>query len=213
MLQQLLIHEKKLWQQSLNFIAGTDEVGRGCLAGPVVAAAVILPCKQKLLKNLEKVNDSKKLSHKQREELFPVIQEIAVDYGIGIISEKIIDQVNILQASFLAMKMALENLKSKIEFVLVDGNKKIPDLKFNQSAIIKGDSSSLSIAAASILAKVTRDEIMLKMSEKYGGYYFEKHKGYPTKQHFEAIQKYGLTDIHRLTFCKNVLLAQLEISF
>ncbi len=212
-MQKLLIHEKFYWNQSLVFVAGVDEVGRGCLAGPVIAAAAILPRDKKLLKKLEKVNDSKQLSHKQREELFPVIQEVAISYGIGIVSEKIIDEINILQASLLAMKKALENLSVSSDYVLVDGNKKIPGIEYPQTAIIKGDSASLSIAAASIIAKVTRDKIMVEMEEKYPGYFFEKHKGYPTKQHFEAIKKQGLTAIHRLTFCKNVSQTQLELFF
>lgn len=202
-MEDLLIYEKELWLSNLS-VAGVDEVGRGCLAGPVVAGAVILPNNQELLKNLKDVNDSKKLSEKKRKQLFYIIQEHAVSYGIGIVSANVIDEINILQASFLAMKRALACLNTEYNYVLVDGNKTIPRIETEQKAIVKGDSKSLSIASASILAKVIRDEIMTELDNTYNGYELAKHKGYPTKAHFSAIEKLGLSDLHRLSFCKNI---------
>jgi len=199
----LLFYEAQLWSEGSRLIAGVDEVGRGCLAGPVVAAAVILPDVQILLDKLSEVNDSKKLSEKQRKKLFPLIQEIAVDYGVGIVSHNVIDQINILQASFLAMRRALANLK-KVDYVLVDGNKKIPRVK-KQTSIIKGDAKSLSIASASILAKVVRDEIMVTLDNIYPEFSFAKHKGYPTKLHRERISEQGISIIHRKSFCQKFL--------
>lgn len=205
MKQDLLTHEKLLWKNGIKYVSGVDEVGRGCLAGPVVAGAVIFPQNKKIRKSLEKVNDSKLLSSALRKELFSVIQEHALDYSIGIVSANVIDQINILQATFLAMRRALAGLTTKPEYVLVDGNKKIPRISTEQSAIIQGDSKSLSIAAASILAKVVRDEIMVQLANNYPAYFFEKHKGYATKVHRQAIKEYGLTDLHRTTFCKNFI--------
>ncbi len=202
-MKNLLSQEQMLWGKGFKFIAGIDEVGRGCLAGPVIAAAVVLPSDLQLLNKLEKVNDSKLLSEKLRKELFPLIQEVAVDYSIGIVSANVIDQINILQATFLAMRRAISGLSVKTDFLLVDGNKKIPCIDIKQTAIIKGDSNCLSIGAASILAKVIRDEIMSEIAIQYPGYDFEKHKGYPTKVHRSALEKLGLTDIHRKTFCKS----------
>jgi len=202
MQKDLLSYEKLLWKKGLKSISGVDEVGRGCLAGPVIAAAVILPANKKIAKKLEKVNDSKLLKPALRKELFSLIQEHALDYSLGIVSANVIDHINILQATFLAMRRALAGLTVPPEFVLVDGNKKIPRINTEQVAIIKGDSNSLSIAAASILAKVVRDDIMTELANNYPGYFFEKHKGYPTSVHREALQEKGLTDIHRLTFCK-----------
>jgi ribonuclease HII len=210
-MQDLLIHEKRLWKKGNTYISGVDEVGRGCLAGPVVAAAVILPASRKIAKKLARVNDSKLLSPQLRRELFSVIREHALDYSIGIVSANVIDQINILQATFLAMRRALAGLASEINYVLVDGNKKIPRISYEQSAIIQGDSSSLSIAAASILAKVVRDEIMVRLAENYAGYFFEKHKGYGTKVHRQALEEKGLTDLHRRTFCKSFLPNETEI--
>ncbi|MBC7475491.1 MAG: ribonuclease HII [Candidatus Sericytochromatia bacterium] len=201
-MNQLLEYEKKLWNE-YNFIAGVDEVGRGCLAGPVVAGVVILPKSDNILSKLKYVNDSKLLSSKKRRELFSIIQESAIDYGVGIVSANVIDQINILQATFLSMRRALASLSSEYNYILVDGNKTIPRVDTAQMCIIKGDSKSLSIAAASILAKVIRDEIMIEIDKNYVGFSFEKHKGYGTKIHIEAIKKFGLTDIHRVSFCKN----------
>jgi ribonuclease HII len=205
MKQDLLIHEKLLWKKGLKYVSGVDEVGRGCLAGPVVAAAVIFPSRKKISKSLGKVNDSKLISAKLRKELFSVIQEYALDYSIGIVSANVIDQINILQATFLAMRRALAGLTTEVNYVLVDGNKTIPRINTEQSAIIKGDSHSLSIAAASILAKVVRDEIMVQLANNYPEYLFEKHKGYATETHRKAIKEHGLIYLHRTTFCKNFI--------
>ena len=203
-MKDLLIYEKELWK-SYKFISGVDEVGRGCLAGPVVTASVILPQDEDVLFKLRKVNDSKALSEKKRNELFEIIKENALDYSIGIASANVIYEINILQATFLAMRRALQSLEINPEYVLVDGNKTIPNIIKPQKAIVKGDSNSLSIAAASILAKVTRDKIMLALDDHYPQYAFEKHKGYPTEVHRNAIKEYGLSDIHRVTFCKNLI--------
>ena len=162
----------------------------------MVAAAVILP-KDVFI---DGVNDSKKLTEKKRNILFEKIKQVSVSYGIGIVDSKIIDEINILQATFLAMKKALEQLTIKPNLVLVDGNHTIPDLEFKQQAIVSGDAKSACIACASILAKVTRDNIMLEYAKQYPRYSFEKHKGYGTKAHLEAIQKYGPCPIHRMTF-------------
>ncbi len=181
-------------------IAGIDEAGRGPLAGPVVSAAVILPhdflC--------EGINDSKKLSEKKRDALFPKIMETAVAVATGIASHYEIDEINILRASLLSMKRAVENLSilpgSPVpDFLLIDGKFTL-DMNIHQSAIIKGDSRSISIAAASIIAKVTRDAIMKELHELYPAYGFIRHKGYPTKEHKEAILRHGPCPVHRLTF-------------
>jgi len=183
-----------------NMIAGIDEAGRGPLAGPVVSAAVILPhdflC--------EGINDSKKLSEKKRDALFPKIMETAVAVATGIASHYEIDEINILRASLLSMKRAVENLSilpgSPVpDFLLIDGKFTL-DMNIHQSAIIKGDSRSISIAAASIIAKVTRDAIMKELHELYPAYGFIRHKGYPTKEHKEAILRHGPCPVHRLTF-------------
>ncbi|MFC1501058.1 ribonuclease HII [Elusimicrobiota bacterium] len=177
-------------------IAGVDEAGRGPWAGPVVAAAVVLP------KDLaiEGLNDSKKLSPKKREIIYNQICVGAACAGIGIIECSVIDNVNILQATYLAMKKAVSKLSKTPQIVLVDGSNKIPDLNIKQERVIEGDSKSASIAAASIIAKVTRDKIMQKMSEKYPQYGFEKHKGYGTRQHHDALLKFGPCEIHRKSF-------------
>ena len=187
--------ETKASYQGFKNIAGIDEAGRGPLAGPVVAAAVILPSQV----NIPGLNDSKKLSTKKREELFPKIQEISVFYGVAIVNEKVIDKINILQATRLAMKQALETLKIIPGLLLIDGNQKI-DSTLNQWAIVKGDSRSLSIAAASVLAKVTRDRIMDDYHKLYPQYEFNRHKGYGTKLHKHLIQEHGPCPIHRNTF-------------
>ena len=193
--------ENEALGEGYEIICGIDEAGRGPLAGPVCAACVVLP-KGVVI---EGVNDSKKLSEKKRDALFDVIKEKALDYGIAFASEKEIDEINILQATFLAMRRAVGKLeKVKPDFALIDGNKK-PGLEIAERTVIKGDSKSANIAAASILAKVTRDRYMLEMAEKYPEYRFEKHKGYGTKLHYEMIEKYGLCDIHRKSFLKKVL--------
>lgn len=178
-------------------ICGVDEAGRGPLAGPVCAAAVILPRHF----HLDGLNDSKKLSDKKRRELFPLIQEQAVAYGIGLASHQEIDEINILQATFLAMKRALAQLEGKADLALIDGNRET-DFGLPVHTVVKGDSLSANIAAASVLAKVTRDNIMLEMAEKYPGYGFEIHKGYGTRAHYDALRQLGPCEIHRMTFLK-----------
>ena len=188
--------DKDFYNKGLSFVSGIDEAGRGPLAGPVVAAAVILP------KDIfiDGVNDSKKLTEKKRNVLFEEIKQKAFSYGIGIVDAKTIDEINILQATFLAMKKALEQLSVTPDLLLIDGNHIIPNLKYNQQAIVSGDAKSACIACASILAKVTRDNMMLEYAKKYPQYNFEKHKGYGTKAHIEAIEKFGPCPIHRMTF-------------
>ncbi|MBU1342025.1 MAG: ribonuclease HII [Proteobacteria bacterium] len=187
--------EHKAKTQGYINIAGVDEAGRGPLAGPVVSAAVILP----LDFSCKGIDDSKKLSEKKRDALFPLIMEQAIAVSTGISSHLEIDQINILQASLLSMKRAVENLSSLPDFLLIDGKFTI-DMDIDQSAVIKGDSRSISIAAASIIAKVTRDAIMEGLHDSYPAYNFIKHKGYPTKAHKEAILKHGPCPVHRLTF-------------
>ena len=181
----------------LNVICGVDEAGRGPLAGPVCAAAVILP------KHLQipGLNDSKKLTDKKRRELFPVIQQQAIAYGIGLASEAEIDEINILQATFLAMRRALEQLTVLPEIALIDGNRET-DFGLPVKTVVKGDSLSANIAAASVLAKVTRDNIMVELAQQYPEYGFEIHKGYGTKAHYEALRTYGPSPIHRRSFLK-----------
>lgn len=178
-------------------ICGVDEAGRGPLAGPVCAAAVILP------EGLEipGLNDSKKLTDKRRRELYPIIKEQAVAYGIAFASEQEIDELNILQATFLAMKRAIEQLEGKADFALIDGNRET-DFGVPCMTVVKGDSRSANIAAASVLAKVTRDSYMEEMAEKYPEYGFEVHKGYGTKRHYQALTEHGMSEIHRRTFLK-----------
>jgi ribonuclease HII len=181
----------------IEVICGVDEAGRGPLAGPVCAAAVILP------KGLEipGLNDSKKLTDKRRRELMPIIKEQAIAYGIAFASHEEIDEINILQATFLAMERALEQLKIRPELALIDGNRQ-KDFGINVETVIKGDSRSANIAAASVLAKVTRDDYMEAMATEYPGYGFEIHKGYGTKAHYEALRNLGPSPIHRMTFLK-----------
>ena len=189
---------EKTWaDRGFHAICGIDEAGRGPLAGPVCAAAVILP------EGLEipGLNDSKKLTDKKRRELFPIIQEQALAYGIGWASQEEIDDINILQATFLAMSRAVEQLNIRPDLALVDGNR-APTLDLPVETVVKGDSLSASIAAASVLAKVSRDDVMLRMAEEYPGYGFEVHKGYGTKAHYEALRKFGPSPIHRRTFLK-----------
>ncbi|MBQ9438564.1 MAG: ribonuclease HII [Lachnospiraceae bacterium] len=192
-LEEMRAYEKK--HALCSYICGIDEAGRGPLAGPVVAAAVILP-KDALIYYL---NDSKKLSEKRREALFPEIQEKAIAYGIGIVDEKTIDEINILNATYRAMREAVLQLSATPDILLVDAVK-IPELDIPQEPIIKGDAKSVSIAAASVLAKVTRDHMMVALDEKYPEYGFAKHKGYGTAAHIAAIKEYGPCEIHRRTF-------------
>ena len=194
-MDDLYSYEKDLINQGIKLIAGVDEVGRGPLVGPVVAAAVILPLNYKL----EGLTDSKKLSEKKRDLFYDILKKDALSIGIGIIDEKIIDQVNIYEATKLAMKEALNNLKIKPEHVLIDA---MPlDIDIPRTSIIKGDAKSLSIAAASVIAKVTRDKMMYNLDKKYPMYNFKKNKGYPTKEHILAINQYGIIKEHRKTFC------------
>lgn len=189
--------ENGYFENGISVICGVDEAGRGPLAGPVCAAAVILP------PNLEipGLTDSKKLSDKRRRELFPIIKEQAIAYGIGFASHEEIDEINILQATFLAMERAMAQLQVKPELALIDGNRE-KDFGIPVKTIVKGDSLSASIAAASVLAKVSRDDVMLEMAQQYPGYGFEVHKGYGTKAHYEALRKLGASPIHRMSFLR-----------
>lgn len=195
-----LEYENNALNNGYEMICGVDEAGRGPLAGPVYAAAVILP-KGHIV---EGVNDSKKISEKKRELLFDKIISECVSYSVGIATEKEIDEINILQATFLAMRRAVDGLTIKPDIAFIDGNRK-PGLDIEEQVIVKGDAKSANIAAASIIAKVSRDRYMLQMAEKYPQYQFEKHKGYGTKLHYEMIEKYGISPIHRKTFLKKVL--------
>ncbi len=194
MTTDLYVYERELINQNVKLIGGIDEVGRGPLIGPVVAACVILP----LNYQLEGLTDSKKLSEKKREKFYDILMKDAISIGIGVISEKIIDEVNIYEATKLAMKAAIENSKIKPEHLLIDAMKL--DTNIKSTSIIKGDAKSLSIAAASVIAKVTRDRMLIKLDEKYPMYDFKNNKGYPTKKHIEAIQKYGILEEHRKTY-------------
>ena len=191
--------EQGYYDKGITLICGVDEAGRGPLAGPVCAAAVILPANAEI----PGLNDSKKLTDKKRRELFPLIQEQAIAYGIGFADEKEIDQINILQATFLAMERAIAQLPIKPEHILIDGNRN-KDFGIPSDTVVHGDSLSASIAAASILAKVTRDNFMLEIAEKYPGYSFEVHKGYGTKVHYTALEALGPCPIHRMTFLKKL---------
>ena len=189
--------ENSYFEKGFRLICGVDEAGRGPLAGPVCAAAVILPPNH----NIPGLNDSKKLSDKKRRELYPLIKEQAVAYGIAFASEQEIDDINILQATFLAMQRAIDQLSVKPDFALIDGNRE-KDFGVPVKTVVHGDSLSASIAAASVLAKVTRDDYMLKMAEEYPGYGFEIHKGYGTKAHYESLRQLGTSPIHRMSFLK-----------
>lgn len=195
-----LEYENKAIEHGYKIVCGVDEAGRGPLAGPVYAAAVILPKGYVI----DGVNDSKKLSEKKRDALYDKIVNECIAYNVGIATEKEIDEINILQATFLAMRRAVEGLSVKPDIALIDGNKK-PGLDITEWDIIKGDAKSANIAAASIIAKVSRDRYMLEMAKKYPEYQFEKHKGYGTKLHYEMIEKYGVSEIHRRTFLKKIL--------
>ena len=189
--------ENSCYCDDVQIICGVDEAGRGPLAGPVCAAAVILP------RDLELpgLTDSKKLTDKKRRELFPLIQEQAIAWGIGLATEQEIDEINILQATFLAMQRALDQLQVRPDLALIDGNRQ-KDFGVPAKTVVKGDSLSANIAAASILAKVTRDDLMVELAETYPQYGFEIHKGYGTRAHYAALTEYGPSPIHRMTFLK-----------
>lgn len=205
--EEMRIFEGKLYKEGLFFVAGVDEVGRGPLAGPVVSAAVILP----LDFDVPGIDDSKKLSEKKRDILCPIIKEKALAYGIGMADEKIIDSINILEATKLSMKEALKNaeimLGAEVQHILFDAVK-IEEIETPQTPLIHGDSRSISIAAASIVAKVTRDSMMKSYHEQYPWYSFDKNKGYGTKAHYEGIKAHGICPIHRITFLKNIIAAK-----
>lgn len=198
--EEMWLFEKEMNEQGYELVCGIDEAGRGPLAGPVYAACVILPkgCV------INGINDSKKLSEKKRELLFDEIIEKAVAYNIASVDEKIIDEINILNATHLAMNNALDGMRIKPDFVLIDGNS-IKNMKTPHQTIVKGDAKSISIAAASILAKVARDRYIIGISEKYPEYEFAKHKGYGTKLHADLLKKYGPCEIHRRTFLTKIL--------
>ena len=191
--------EQSFFAQNFKVICGVDEAGRGPLAGPVCAGAVILPPNAEI----PGLNDSKKLSDKRRRELFPVIKEKAIAYGIAFADHKEIDEINILQATYLAMERAMAQLSVKPDLALIDGNR-TKDFGIPGETVVHGDSLSASIAAASVLAKVTRDDYMLQMAEEYPGYGFEIHKGYGTKAHYAALAERGPCQIHRVTFLKKL---------
>jgi ribonuclease HII len=189
--------EQECFDQGFQVICGVDEAGRGPLAGPVCAAAVILPANL----DIPGLNDSKKLTDKRRRELFPIIQEQAIAYGIGLASHEEIDRINILQATYLAMERAIAQLSVKPDMALIDGNR-AKDFGIPVRTVVKGDSLSASIAAASILAKVTRDDLMLEAAKAYPQYQFDVHKGYGTKAHYAALTEHGPSSIHRMTFLR-----------
>lgn len=192
--------EHRAHEEGFAVVCGVDEAGRGPLAGPVYAAAVILP------DGLEDmgINDSKKMSEKKREALFDIIIENATAYGIGFATETEIDEINILNATFLAMRRAVEAMGVKPDLVLVDGNRK-PGTGYEEMTLVKGDAKSISISAASILAKVSRDRYMKDLAERHPEYKFEQHKGYGTKLHYEMIEQYGILPDHRRSFLKKIL--------
>lgn len=193
----MLDYEKKYYEQGMKYVAGIDEAGRGPLAGPVAVAVVVMP----ISPVLDEVNDSKKLSEKKREKLYDQIIDLALDYHIELIDNKTIDEINILNATELGMQKCIQSLVVKPDIVLIDAVK--IDTHVPTDSIIHGDALSYNIACASILAKVTRDRLMCKLDEKYPEYNFKKHKGYGTKEHIEALKKYGKCEIHRDTFIKN----------
>jgi len=197
-LHEMYKFEREAFQQGIRYVAGIDEAGRGPLAGPVVAACVMLP--ENCL--IEGVNDSKKLSASKREKLYEIIMEKAISVGVGIVDEKTIDEINILNAAKLAMKKAVEQVAPAPELLLIDALE-LSDLYIPQKSIIKGDATCFSIAAASIIAKVTRDRMLDELDDMYPVYGFKKHKGYGTAQHIDAIKKYGICPIHRISFTKN----------
>ncbi len=194
------LYEQNACNKGYKFICGVDEAGRGPLAGPVCAAAVILP--QDCV--IDGLNDSKKISEKKRELLFDIITEKAIAYNIAYGTLQEIEKFNILEATYIAMNRAIEGLKPMADYALIDGNRVPKGIKIPCETIVKGDSKSYSISAASILAKVTRDRLMTEYDKKYPQYMFAKHKGYGTKEHYAAIKQYGVCEIHRLSFLKNV---------
>lgn len=193
-MEDLYVFERELIQKGIQLIGGIDEVGRGPLVGPVVASCVILP----LNYQLEGLTDSKKLSEKKREKFYDILMKDALAIGIGIVSEKVIDEINIYEATKVAMQEAVSNLKIKPEHLLIDAMKL--DISIPSTSIIKGDSKSLSIAAASVIAKVTRDRMLVELDKKYPMYDFKHNKGYPTKKHLDAILKYGIIKEHRRSY-------------
>ena len=193
-------YEIEAHENGYNVVCGVDEAGRGPLAGPVFAAAVILPENY----THEILNDSKKLSEKKRDLVYDDIVRDAICWSVGIADEKEIDEINILNATFLAMKRAVDGLKIKPDLAYIDGNQ-YPKTGIKEITIVKGDSKCMSVAAASIIAKVSRDRFMLEIAEKYPEYQFSKHKGYGTKLHYEMIEKYGVSPVHRRTFLKKIL--------
>ncbi|MDR1774390.1 MAG: ribonuclease HII [Clostridioides sp.] len=199
-LEKINTFENEAYTKGYMYIGGVDEAGRGPLAGPVVAAVVVFAKDTKIIG----VNDSKKLSESKRNELFEIIKDQALDYGIGIVGNEEIDKYNILNATYMAMKKAVNSLKNKPDYLLIDACH-IPDLEIEQNPIIKGDAKSISIAAASILAKVTRDNLMYEYDKIYPEYHFASHKGYGTREHYKAIEEFGITPIHRKTFLKGLV--------
>lgn len=193
--------EEKIYVKGVNLICGIDEAGRGPLAGPVVVASVIMPRNSMI----DGINDSKKVSEKKREILYEQIIQEAISYSVGIIDQKEIDKINILNATKKGLNLAIKGLEVKPDTILVDALTNIDTCNIPYTSIIKGDAKSYSIAAASIIAKVTRDRIMREWDEIYPQYGFEKHKGYGTKMHIEAIKQYGLCPLHRLSFVKNIV--------
>ena len=192
---ELLNYEKELYKKGYKLIGGVDEAGRGPLVGPVVAACVILPINY----SCPGLNDSKQLTEKKREKLYDIIMKDAISVGVGVVDNKKIDEINILEASRLAMKLAIDNMDIKPDYVLSDAMK-LTNIDIPYQDIIHGDALSLSIAAGSIIAKVTRDRMMYELDKKYPEYGFAKHKGYPTKLHMENLKKYGVLDIYRFTY-------------
>ena len=188
-------------EQGYKFVCGVDEAGRGPLAGPVCAAAVILPEGAVI----EGLNDSKKLSEKKREALFDVVKDTAIAWSVAFASVEEIEEYNILNATFIAMNRAIEGLQTKVDFALVDGNRVPKCIKIPCQTVVKGDSLSMSIAAASILAKVTRDRLLLEYDKKYPKYNFAKHKGYGTAEHIAAIKEHGICEVHRPSFLKKLI--------
>ena len=199
-LETINTYENEGYSKGYTYIGGIDEAGRGPLAGPVVAAVVVFKPGTKI----KYINDSKKLSEEKRNELFDIIKEEALDFGIGIVNNEEIDEYNILNATYMAMKKAINCLKKSPDYLLIDAVH-IPGININQNPIVKGDAKSISIAAASILAKVTRDSIMYQYDDIYPEYGFAHHKGYGTSEHYKAIEEFGITPIHRKTFLKNII--------
>lgn len=193
-------YEKQAHDEGFNIVCGVDEAGRGPLAGPVFAAAVILPENY----SHEILNDSKKLSEKKRDLVYEDIIRDAVCWSVGVATEKEIDDINILNATFLAMKRAVDGLSVRPDLAYIDGNRE-PKTGVKEITIIKGDGKCMSVAAASIIAKVSRDRFMLQLDKKYPQYQFSKHKGYGTKLHYQMIEQYGVSDVHRKTFLKNIM--------